>query len=159
MYSWSSSEGWMKVGDVVGAAGESESTKTLHDGKEYDFVFSVDIAEGQPPLKLPFNNSQDPWAVAQKFIHDHQLSQQYLDTVANFIITNSKPGELRPPFHFFFQDSLKFFDYLQIYFIIVWNLSNLCSDPIRFQIITNLLGKNVLLFFCKDPPGYFKIFL
>ena len=61
----------------------------------------MDIAEGQPPLKLPFNNSQDPWAVAQKLIHDHQLSQQYLDTVANFIIKNSKPGELRPPFHFF----------------------------------------------------------
>lgn len=90
-YSWSSSEGWTKVGDVVGAAGQSESTKTLHDGKEYDYVFSVDIAEGQPPLKLPYNTSEDPWVAAQKFIHDYELSQQYLDTVANFIITNSKP--------------------------------------------------------------------
>jgi len=90
-YSWSSSEAqWTKVGDVVGAAGQSESTKNFYEGKEYDYVFSVDIAEGQPPLKLPYNTSEDPWSAAQKFIHDHELSQQYLDTVANFIITNSK---------------------------------------------------------------------
>jgi len=90
-YSWSSGENqWVKVGDVVGAAGQSDSTKTLHEGKEYDFVFSVDIAEGQPPLKLPYNVSEDPWQAAQKFIHANDLSQYYLDTVANFIITNSK---------------------------------------------------------------------
>lgn len=90
-YSWSSGDNqWVKVGDVVGAAGQSDSTKTLHEGKEYDFVFSVDIAEGQPPLKLPYNVSEDPWQAAQKFIHANDLSQYYLDTVANFIITNSK---------------------------------------------------------------------
>ena len=89
--SWSSSDGqWTKVGDVVGAAGQSDSTKTLYEGKEYDFVFSVDIAEGQPPLKLPYNIADDPWLAAQKFIHKNDLSQYYLDTVANFIITNSK---------------------------------------------------------------------
>lgn len=108
MFSWSSSEGWTKVGDVVGAAGQSESTKTLHNGKEYDYVFTVDIAEGQPPLKLPYNTSEDPWVAAQKFIHDYQLSQQYLDTVANFIITNSKPGELAFTLSIF-QISSKFF--------------------------------------------------
>lgn len=91
--SWSSSEmQWVKVGDVVGAAGQSDSTKTLYQGKEYDYVFSVDIAEGQPPLKLPYNMTDDPWQAAQKFIHDNDLSQYYLDTVANFIITNSKGG-------------------------------------------------------------------
>ena len=93
LFSWSSSESqWVKVGDVVGAAGKSDSTKTLHQGKEYDFVFSVDISEGQPPLKLPYNLTEDPWQAAQKFIHDNDLSQYYLDTVANFIITNSKGG-------------------------------------------------------------------
>ena len=90
-HSWSSSDGqWTKVGDVVGAAGQSDATKTLYEGKEYDFVFSVDITEGQVPLKLPYNTSEDPWLAAQKFIHKHDLSQYYLDTVANFIITNSK---------------------------------------------------------------------
>ena len=80
------------MGDVLGAAGGSEPSdpsKTSHEGKEYDFVFSIDIAEGQPPLKLPYNCTEDPWLVAQKFIHKHDLSQYYLDTVANFIIKNS----------------------------------------------------------------------
>lgn len=90
-FSWSSSEGqWTKVGDVVGAAGQSDSTKTFYEGKEYDYVFSVDIEEGKPPLKLPYNTSEDPWLAAQKFIHKNDLSQYYLDTVANFIITNTK---------------------------------------------------------------------
>lgn len=31
--------------------------KQLHDGKEYDYVFDVDIQEGAPPLKLPYNIS------------------------------------------------------------------------------------------------------
>ena len=75
---------------MVGAAGQSDSTKALHEGKEYDFVFTVDIEEGKPPLKLPYNLSEDPWHAAQKFIHQNNLSQYYLDTVANFIIDNTK---------------------------------------------------------------------
>ncbi|KAF0312844.1 Phospholipase A-2-activating protein [Amphibalanus amphitrite] len=91
-HSWSASEQlWKKVGDVVGASGGSTETsgKVLHDGKEYDYVFTVDIQEGAPPLKLPYNTSEDPWQAAQRFIHKHELSQQFLDTVANFIIKNS----------------------------------------------------------------------
>ncbi|KAK4035672.1 hypothetical protein OUZ56_027758 [Daphnia magna] len=92
-YSWSSGDSeWTKVGDVVGAAGQSEATKNLYEGKEYDYVFSVDIEEGKPPLKLPYNTSEDPWLAAQKFIHKNDLSQYHLDTVANFIIQNSKSG-------------------------------------------------------------------
>lgn len=81
---------WTKVGDVVGAAGQSDSTKNFYEGKEYDYVFSVDIDEGKPPLKLPYNSSENPWLAAQKFIHKNDLSQYHLDTVANFIIKNSK---------------------------------------------------------------------
>lgn len=95
MFSWSAQEQkWTKLGDVVGAAGQSDSTKSLHDGKEYDYVFSVDIEEGKPPLKLPYNMSEDPWRAAQKFIHQHDLSQYYLDTVANFIINNTKTARV-----------------------------------------------------------------
>lgn len=39
---------------------------------------------------MPFNRDEDPWVVAQAFIHKHDLPQSYLETVANFIITNSK---------------------------------------------------------------------
>lgn len=37
--------------------------------QEYDFVFSVDIKDGAPPIKLPFNKTEDPWVAAQAFIH------------------------------------------------------------------------------------------
>ena len=53
-YQWSSADGkWVKVGQVVDAVGSG--TKQLYEGKEYDFVFDVDVSEGQPPLKLPYN--------------------------------------------------------------------------------------------------------
>jgi phospholipase A-2-activating protein len=58
--------------------------------QEYDYVFSVDIEDGKLPLKLPYNCDEDPWFAAQKFIHDNNLSQLYLDQVANFIVNNSK---------------------------------------------------------------------
>lgn len=94
-YSWSQNEqSWIKIGDVMGASGGSAATsgKQLYNGKEYDYVFSVDIQDGIPPLKLPYNNGQDPWHVAQKFLHDNGLSQLFLDQVANFIIKNSQPA-------------------------------------------------------------------
>ncbi|XP_031830559.2 phospholipase A2 activator protein [Nomia melanderi] len=94
-YSWSQSEQrWIRIGDVMGATGGSTATsgKQLHNGVEYDYVFSVDIQDGLPPLKLPYNNGQDPWHVAQKFLHDNDLSQLFLDQVANFIMKNSTPS-------------------------------------------------------------------
>ena len=53
-HQWSSSEAkWIKIGEVVDAVGGSR--KQVFDGKEYDYVFDVDIQEGVPPLKLPYN--------------------------------------------------------------------------------------------------------
>jgi phospholipase A-2-activating protein len=46
---------WVNVGEVVGGVGSGQ--KKLHDGIEYDYIFDVDIAEGAPPLKLPYNVS------------------------------------------------------------------------------------------------------
>lgn len=31
--------------------------KQLYEGQEYDYVFDVDVSEGMPPLKLPYNIS------------------------------------------------------------------------------------------------------
>lgn len=85
-YSWSQSEQrWIKIGDVMGASGGTTATsgKQLYNGIEYDYVFSVDIQDGVPPLKLPYNKGEDPWHVAQKFLHDNDLSQLFLDQVCN----------------------------------------------------------------------------
>ena len=62
--------------------------KVTYMGKEYDYVFKIDIDEGRM-LKLPYNVDQDPWMVAQNFLHEHDLPQGYLDTVANHIYKNS----------------------------------------------------------------------
>ena len=53
-------------------------------------MFSVDIEEGKPPLKLPYNIAEDPWFAAQNFLYKNNLSQLFLDQVANFILENTK---------------------------------------------------------------------
>lgn len=51
---WDNASGaWQKIGDVVDAVGQNR--KQLYEGKEYDYVFDVDIQDGVPPLKLPYN--------------------------------------------------------------------------------------------------------
>ncbi|XP_037299197.1 phospholipase A-2-activating protein isoform X2 [Manduca sexta] len=93
-YSWSAAENtWNEIGDVMGANPASEG-KTMYQGKEYDFVFNVDIKDGAPPIKLPYNKNEDPWVAAQAFIHKNNLPQVYLDQVANFIVTNAKLDSL-----------------------------------------------------------------
>ena len=46
--------------------------------------------ESGAKLKLPYDLSEDPYMAAQKFIHTHELSQMFLDEIAQFIITNTK---------------------------------------------------------------------
>ncbi|KAG7174341.1 Phospholipase A-2-activating protein-like [Homarus americanus] len=91
-YSWSASDQqWTAVGEVVGGAGGSQSTsgKVLFEGKEYDFVFDVELDQGTR-FKLPYNSCEDPYFAAQRFIHRHELPQEFLDQVATFIINNTK---------------------------------------------------------------------
>ncbi|CAB1351713.1 unnamed protein product [Coregonus sp. 'balchen'] len=73
-YQWSVADSrWMKIGDV-----------------EYDFVFTIDINEGGPSMKLPYNVTDDPWLTAHNFLQKNELSPMFLDQVANFIIENTK---------------------------------------------------------------------
>lgn len=54
----------------------------------------MDIEEGKPPLKLPYNITEDPWFAAQNFLQKNNLSQLFLDQVANFIVDNTKGATL-----------------------------------------------------------------
>jgi phospholipase A-2-activating protein len=74
---------------VVDAAGSS-GRKVEYNGKEYDYVFDVDIEDGKPALKLPYNLSENPYERATKFLGDNELPLTYLDSVANFIVENTK---------------------------------------------------------------------
>ncbi|KAL8657976.1 MAG: hypothetical protein Q9226_001386 [Calogaya cf. arnoldii] len=93
-YQWSQgNQSWMSVGTVVDAVGSS-GKKTDYFGKDYDYVFDVDIEDGKPPLKLPYNLSQNPYEAATKFIQDNELPMTYLDQVANFITSNTQGATL-----------------------------------------------------------------
>eukprot|EP00092_Neocalanus_flemingeri_P037378 GFUD01040702.1.p1 GENE.GFUD01040702.1~~GFUD01040702.1.p1 ORF type:complete len:806 (-),score=248.04 GFUD01040702.1:260-2677(-) len=92
VHSWNMAEQkWDKIGDVVGAAGGSTETsgKKLYMGKEYDFVFDIEIDEPKSTLKLPYNTTDSPYMAAQEFIHKNDLSQYYLEEIAGHIITHT----------------------------------------------------------------------
>uniref|UniRef100_A0A671NI90 Phospholipase A-2-activating protein n=1 Tax=Sinocyclocheilus anshuiensis TaxID=1608454 RepID=A0A671NI90_9TELE len=96
-YQWSVSDGrWVKIGDVVGGSSQQNSKRVMYEGKEYDFVFSIDVNEGGPGLKLPYNVTDDPWLTAHNFLQKNELSPMFLDQVANFIIENTKGHTLGP---------------------------------------------------------------
>jgi phospholipase A-2-activating protein len=74
---------------VVDSTGSS-GRKVPYKGKEYDYVFDVDIEEGKPPLKLPYNLTQNPYEAATKLLGDNELPISYIDQVSQFIVTNTK---------------------------------------------------------------------
>lgn len=84
---------WINVGTVVDAAGSS-GRRQEHLGQDYDYVFDVDIEDGKPPLKLPYNLSQNTYEVARKFIADNELPLSYLDQVADFIVRNTQGASI-----------------------------------------------------------------
>ena len=89
VYSWSMQEQqWIEVGQVVDSAGTGG--KATHNGKQYDYVFDIDIEDGKPPLKLPYNVTQNPYETATKFLQDNELPISYLEETANFITKNTQ---------------------------------------------------------------------
>ena len=95
---------WQKIGEVVDAVGSGR--KQLYEGKEYDYVFDVDIQDGVPPLKLPYNangmfhhlhkgrigihiSTENPFTAAQRFLEKNDLPLTYIDQVAQFIEKNA----------------------------------------------------------------------
>ncbi|KOS19465.1 Ubiquitin homeostasis protein lub1 [Escovopsis weberi] len=96
-HQWSmSQQQWINVGTVVDAVG-STGKKVEYNGQSYDYVFDVDIEDGKPPLKLPYNLSENPYERATKFLNDNELPISYLDNVAKFITENTKGATLGQP--------------------------------------------------------------
>ena len=98
VYQWSmSQQTWIKIGQLVDSA-EGQSKKTFN-GKDYDYVFDINIDDDRPNLKLPFNVTQNPYDAATKFLQDNELPMTYLEETANFIIKNTQGatlGETQP---------------------------------------------------------------
>ncbi|KAL0946557.1 hypothetical protein HGRIS_012762 [Hohenbuehelia grisea] len=87
-HQWDSASGsWQKIGEVVDAVGQDR--KQLYQGKEYDYVFDVDIQDGVPALKLPYNITENPYSAAQTFLQNNDLPLTYVDEVVRFIEKNT----------------------------------------------------------------------
>jgi phospholipase A-2-activating protein len=94
VHQWDGAESkWIKIGVAVGSSdgsgGAGSGKKVSYLGKEYDYVFDIELDDAGSKLKLPFDLSEDPYFAAQKFIHKHELSQSFLDQIAQFLITNT----------------------------------------------------------------------
>ena len=102
---------WIEMGEVVGSAGDQESI----NGVPYDMVLpvEVDTAGGPVSMKLGtlrssamlteltmvnigYNNGENPFVAAQRFIDQNGLQQSYLQEIADWII--QRTGQQTPTF-------------------------------------------------------------
>lgn len=93
-YSWDAAKAtWEKIGDVVagpddGAAGPKGARKS-HQGREWDYVFDVDVGEGMPMLKLAMDADENPYIVADRFIEANELPTSFKEQIVAFIMQNT----------------------------------------------------------------------
>ncbi|CAB9511653.1 Phospholipase A-2-activating protein [Seminavis robusta] len=89
---WSmASRTWVEVGEVMG----SRDSGTI-DGVAYDHILpiEVDTTGGEvAKLQIGYNNGENPFVAAQRFIDAHMLPQHHLSEIADYIqqrVGNSK---------------------------------------------------------------------
>ncbi|TFK54682.1 phospholipase A-2-activating protein [Heliocybe sulcata] len=73
---------WQQVGEVLRANDDND------EYKGYDHVWDVDIGDGQM-LKLPYNESENPYVAAQRFLERNNIPMAHLDAVVRHIEQNS----------------------------------------------------------------------
>ena len=57
----------------------------MFEGKQYDFVLQIDIADDVNPLPLPVNREDDRNKVASDFVALHSLPESYVERIVDFI--------------------------------------------------------------------------
>ncbi|CAN6459831.1 unnamed protein product [Victoria cruziana] len=88
-YSWNlRQQKWEKIGEVVDGPDDNTSNRFL-DGVKYDYVFDVDIGDGEPIRKLPYNKADNPYTVADKWLLKEDLPLSYRQQVVEFILQNT----------------------------------------------------------------------
>ncbi|GAB2250396.1 hypothetical protein Droror1_Dr00016646 [Drosera rotundifolia] len=101
-YAWNAKEyKWDKIGEVVDGPNDGLKHPML-DGVEYDYVFDVDIGDGEPIRKLPYNRSDNPYSAADKWLLDQNLPLSYRQQIVDFILENT--GQKRFNFDSSFRD-------------------------------------------------------
>jgi phospholipase A-2-activating protein len=88
-YAWNMREhNWDKIGEVVDGP-EDSMQRPVFNGVQYDYVFDVDIGDGEPVRKLPYNRSENAYSVADKWLVEENLPLSYRQQVVEFILQNS----------------------------------------------------------------------
>ena len=86
---WSVASGcWIEVGQVMGNAGGDNAAAGTIDGVAYDHVLpiEVDTTGGEVArLQIGYNNGENPFDAAQRFIDAHVLPQYHLAQIADYI--------------------------------------------------------------------------
>ena len=81
---WSmSSQTWIEVGQVMGSADGGTV-----DGVQYDHVLPIEVDQtggGVAKLQIGYNNGENQFVAAQRFIDAHMLPQHHLSEIANYI--------------------------------------------------------------------------
>ncbi|KAJ6896555.1 phospholipase A-2-activating protein-like [Populus alba x Populus x berolinensis] len=91
-YAWNLREQkWDKIGEVVDGP-EDGMKRPVLDGFEYDYVFDVDIGDGEPIRKLPYNRLDNPYDTADKWLLKENLPLAYRQQIVEFILQNSGQG-------------------------------------------------------------------
>ncbi|XP_062092853.1 uncharacterized protein LOC133798532 [Humulus lupulus] len=95
-YAWNLGEQkWDKIGEVVDGPDDGMKRPVL-DGIEYDYVFDVDIGDGEPIRKLPHNRSDNPYDTADKWLLKENLPLSYRQQIVEFILQNSGQKDFTP---------------------------------------------------------------
>ncbi|PIN02311.1 hypothetical protein CDL12_25172 [Handroanthus impetiginosus] len=95
-YAWNMREQkWDKIGEVVDGPDDSTKRPVL-DGIQYDHVFDVDIGDGEPMRKLPYNRSENPYDVADKWLLKENLPLSYRQQIVEFILQNTGQKDFTP---------------------------------------------------------------
>ncbi|KAJ3706100.1 hypothetical protein LUZ61_009805 [Rhynchospora tenuis] len=95
-YSWNSKQSqWDKIGEVVDGPDDA-SNGQVYNGTRYDYVFDVDIGDGLPIRKLPYNRSENPYDVADKWLIKENLPLTFREQVVEFILQNSGQKTFTP---------------------------------------------------------------
>ncbi|XP_042004538.1 phospholipase A-2-activating protein-like [Salvia splendens] len=95
-YAWNMREQkWDKIGEVVDGPDDNMKSPVLN-GVQYDHVFDVDIGDGEPIRKLPYNRSENPYDVADKWLLNENLPLSYRQQIVEFILQNTGQKDFTP---------------------------------------------------------------
>ena len=99
VYQWNGSA-WNLIGSVVDDL-DQPAKKVTFQGREYDFVFDVEVEGFQAPLKLPYNSGENLFAVATSFANKHNLGVVYVDEIVSFLKKNVPESHQIPKYQAF----------------------------------------------------------